>query len=308
MSISKTGHSFYKYQSDGGEAGENMVRELTIMNKKINMLELELSALGDKYDLAMKDRQILQEETEIMQRRLIAADKLISGLGSESVRWQEELKNLHVEKERLVGNCLMCAAFLSYTGPFSWEFRRSMVYDDWLEDLKAKEIPLTLPFKLEVNLSNDVEISTWNSEGLPPDELSVQNGILTTHASRFPLCIDPQEQALFWIKKREHPHNLKIVTFNDAYFLKQLEIAIKYGFPVLFQDVDNYIDPVIENVLEKNIKTQGGRSFVILGDKEVDYDPKFRMYLTTKIANPSFNPAVYAKATVINYTVTVSVS
>nr|CAD7461021.1 unnamed protein product [Timema tahoe] len=146
----------------------------------------------------------------------------------------------------------------------------------------------------------------WNSEGLPPDELSVQNGILTTRASRFPLCIDPQEQALFWIKKREHPHNLKIVTFNDADFLKQLEIAIKYGFPVLFQDVDNYIDPVIENVLEKNIKTQGGRSFVILGDKEVDYDPKFRMYLTTKIANPSFNPAVYAKATVINYTVTVS--
>nr|CAD7428943.1 unnamed protein product [Timema monikensis] len=307
-----------------------MVRELTIMNKKINMLEQELSALGEKYDLAMKDRQILQEETEIMQRRLIAADKLISGLGSESVscvnlcqllfqftsprseyspcgrRWQEELKNLHVEKERLVGNCLVCAAFLSYTGPFSWEFRRSMVYDDWLEDLKVKEIPLTLPFKLEVNLSNDVEISTWNSEGLPPDELSVQNGILTTHASRFPLCIDPQEQALFWIKKREQPHNLKIVTFNDADFLKQLEIAIKYGFPVLFQDVDNYIDPVIENVLEKNIKTQGGRSFVILGDKEVDYDPKFRMYLTTKIANPSFNPAVYAKATVINYTVTVS--
>nr|CAD7450237.1 unnamed protein product [Timema bartmani] len=137
-----------------------MVRELTIMNKKINTLELELSALGDKYDLAMKDRQILQEETEIMQRRLIAADKLISGLGSESVRWQEELKNLHVEKERLVGNCLVCAAFLSYTGPFSWEFRRSMVFDDWLEDLKVKEIPLTLPFKLEVNLSNDVEIST----------------------------------------------------------------------------------------------------------------------------------------------------
>ncbi|CAG2063671.1 unnamed protein product [Timema podura] len=65
---------------------DEMVRELTIMNKKINTLELELSALGDKYDLAMKDRQTLQEETEIMQRRLIAADKLISGLGSESVR------------------------------------------------------------------------------------------------------------------------------------------------------------------------------------------------------------------------------
>ena len=43
-------------------------------------------------------------------------------------------------------------------------------------------------------------------------------------------------------------------TFNDPDFLKQLELAIKYGFPFLFQDVDEYIDPIIDNVLEKNIK------------------------------------------------------
>ena len=43
-------------------------------------------------------------------------------------------------------------------------------------------------------------------------------------------------------------------TFNDPDFLKQLELAIKYGFPFLFKDVDEYIDPVIDNVLEKNIK------------------------------------------------------
>ena len=47
---------------------------------------------------------------------------------------------------------------------------------------------------------------------------------------------------------------LQIATFNDADFLKQLELAVKYGFPFLFKDVDEYIDPVIENVLEKNIK------------------------------------------------------
>ena len=94
----------------------------------------------------------------------------------------------------------------------------------------------------------------WTSESLPPDELSIQNGILTTRASRFPLCIDPQQQALNWIKKKEEANNLKVCTFNDPDFLKQLELAIKYGFPFLFKDVDEYIDPVIDNVLEKNIK------------------------------------------------------
>lgn len=100
-------------------------------------------------------------------------------------------------------------------------------------------------------LSTDVEISQWSSEKLPPDELSVQNGILTTKASRFPLCIDPQQQALNWIRKREEKH-LKVLSFNDKDYLKFLETAIRYGNPVLFQDVD-YIDPIIENILEKKV-------------------------------------------------------
>lgn len=181
-----------------------------------------------------------------------------------------------------------------------------MLIDDWLENIVKLEIPITLPFKLADILSNDVEISTWNSESLPPDELSIQNGILTNRASRFPLCIDPQQQASVWIKKRESGNSMKIISFNNSDFLKQLELSITHGIPVLFQDVDDYIDPVIDNVLERNVKYQSGREFIILGDKEVDYNKNFRMYLTTRLVNPNFDPSVYAKATVINFTVTLS--
>ena len=52
--------------------------------------------------------------------------------------------------------------------------------------------------------------------GLPQDELSVQNGILTTRSSRYPLCIDPQQQAVAWVKKKESKNNLKVSTFNEA--------------------------------------------------------------------------------------------
>ena len=51
-----------------------------------------------------------------------------------------------------------------------------------------------------------------------------------------------------------------------------------------------------------------GREFVMLGDKEVDYDPSFRLYLNTKLANPKYNPNVFGKSMVINYTVTLKVS
>ncbi|KAK5648316.1 hypothetical protein RI129_003208 [Pyrocoelia pectoralis] len=281
-------------------------KSLEKLQNEIAKLESDLAKLNEKYETAMKRKQELQEETDIMMRRLNAADRLISGLSSEQARWTVDLANLHIDQERLLGNCLLCSSFLSYTGPFSFEFRKNMVYEAWQNDIVEKEIPVTTPFRIEVHLTNDVEISKWNSENLPPDELSVQNGILTTQGSRFPLCIDPQQQALNWIKKREEKFNLKMLSFNDSDFLKYVDMAIKYGSSILFQDVDDYIDPVIDNVLEKNIKTVSGRVFVYLGDKEVDYDPNFRMYLTTKLANPAFNPAAYAKAVVINYMVTLS--
>uniref|UniRef100_A0A8B9JEG5 Dynein axonemal heavy chain 10 n=1 Tax=Astyanax mexicanus TaxID=7994 RepID=A0A8B9JEG5_ASTMX len=279
-------------------------RELEKIQSELEAIQKELGALGEKYSAAMGEKQLLQEEAQLMERRLIAADKLISGLGSENQRWTEDLEELKKKRVRLLGDCLISAAFLSYEGAFNWDFRNKMVYEAWQKDVLERGIPLSQPFRIESLLTDEVEISRWGSESLPPDELSVQNGILTTRASRFPMCIDPQQQALNWIKKKEEKNNLKISSFNDPDFLKQLEMAIKYGFPFLFQDVDEYIDPVIDNVLEKNVKGAEGRQVIVLGDKEVDYDPNFKLYLNTKLANPKYSPAVFGKAMVINYTVT----
>ncbi|XP_047348543.1 dynein axonemal heavy chain 10 isoform X3 [Vespa velutina] len=282
---------------------EKAQRALEKEERELKRIETIIKELNIKYESAMAERQKLQEETNLLQRRLIAADKLIGGLSSENIRWQKELKGLHEEEEKIIGNSLLSSGFLAYCGPFSYEFRNNMIYNDWLRSIIERKIPLSQPFNIQTQLSDDVEISKWTSEGLPPDELSVQNGILTLKASRFPLCIDPQQQALEWIKRKERNKNLKIISFADADFLKQVELAIKYGLPILFQDVDE-IDPVLYNVLSKNIQSIAGRTFVILGSKEVDYDPRFRIYLTTKMSNPDFNPAVYSKAIVINYTVT----
>ncbi|XP_044053526.1 dynein axonemal heavy chain 10 isoform X1 [Siniperca chuatsi] len=279
-------------------------RELERIQSELSDIQKELHALGEKYQAAIEEKQLLQEEAELMERRLIAADKLISGLSSENERWTQDLEELKQRRVRLLGDCLISAAFLSYVGAFSWDFRNEMVYQIWVKDVQERGIPLSQPYKMENLLTDEVEISRWGSEGLPPDELSVQNGILTTRGSRFPMCIDPQQQALNWIKKKEENNNLKISSFNDPDFLKQLEMAIKYGYPFLFQDVDEYIDPVIDNVLEKNVKGAEGRQVIMLGDKEVDYDPNFKLYLNTKLANPKYSPSVFGKAMVINYTVT----
>ena len=244
----------------------------------------------------------LKDKADIMERRLEAASKLIAGLGSERVRWGNDISTLKSKRERLLGDCLLTSSFLSYMGPFTFDFRYGMVYDSWLKDVTARNIPLSDNFKLETLLTNEVETTQWASEGLPSDELSIQNGILTTRASRFPLCIDPQMQAIQWIKKKEgKAMEGKIKTFNDSDFLKQIELAIQYGSPFLFENVDEYVDPVIDPVLERNVTVAAnGRVTIILGDKEVEWDSNFRMYMCSKLPNPHYGPEISGKTMIIN--------
>ncbi|KAA6378346.1 MAG: putative dynein heavy chain [Streblomastix strix] len=118
-----------------------------------------------------------------------------------------------------------------------------------------RRILLSQPYRVEQLLTDEVEMSQWANESLPGDELSVQNGILTAKASRFPLCIDPQEQAVKWIRIRESANELIQKSFNSD-FLPQLRRAIIFGRPILFENAEEYIDPILDTVLEKNILRQ----------------------------------------------------
>ncbi|WZN62121.1 heavy chain alpha of dynein [Chloropicon roscoffensis] len=181
-----------------------------------------------------------------------------------------------------------------------------MVYELWQDDIKEKSLPCSQPFRLEDILTSEVETTQWASEGLPGDELSIQNGILTTRSSRFPLCIDPQMQAITWIKKKEGKElEGKVKTFKDSDFLKKLELAITYGGPFLFENLDEYIDPVIDPVLNKQlVPNESGKLCITLGENEIEWDESFRLYMTSKVSNPSYGPEVGGRTSIINYSVT----
>lgn len=74
-------------------------------------------------------------------------------------RWAQELEELKQRRVRLLGDCLISAAFLSYEGAFSWDFRNEMVYEVWLKDVQERGIPSSQPFKIENLLTDEVEIS-----------------------------------------------------------------------------------------------------------------------------------------------------
>lgn len=101
------------------------------------------------------------------------------------------------------------------------------------------------------------------------------NGILTTLASRFPLCIDPQQQAVTWLKVREK-ESLKTATFLDGDFMQPLKLAIQYGKSFLFENVDETLDPMVDPILEQNTYVDGSQRMINIDDKAMPWDDNFR--------------------------------
>jgi dynein heavy chain len=174
------------------------------------------------------------------------------------------------------------------------------------QDLIDREIPVSEDLQLTQFLVDQATVGEWNLEGLPADDLSIQNGIMVTRSSRYPLMMDPQGQALKWIKSRE-PDLLKfdcIFTLNNPMLKDRLKFPLAEGLPCLIESIENEVDPMLDPILEKQIIVKGRAKIVIISDTECDYDDNFRLYMTSRLANPHFSPELAAKATIIDFTVT----
>lgn len=71
------------------------------------------------------------------------------------------------------------------------------------------------------------------------------------------------------------------------------------------QDVEK-IDPVLNSVLNKEIKKTGGRVLIWVGDQEIDFSPTFTMFMITRNSDAHFSPDLCSRVTFINFTVTQS--
>lgn len=94
-------------------------------------------------------------------------------------------------------------------------------------------------------------------------------------------------------------HILQIYSFRNY-----LEDCVSQGKPILIEDILEELDPVLDNILEKNYIKLGLNLKVKLGDKEIDIHPDFRIYITTKLPNPSYTPEIFARVSIIDFTVT----
>lgn len=72
----------------------------------------------------------------------------------------------------------------------------------------------------------------------------------------------------------------------------------------MIESIENELDPMLDPILEKQIIRKGRAARIKLGDQEIDYDDKFRLYMTSRLPNPHFSPELAAMTTIIDFTVT----
>jgi len=268
----------------------------------------EVAELDAELQQAQNKMNALKEDADAMQRKMEAANRLLLGLSGENARWTEDLKNFALRRKRLVGDVGSVCAFVTYCGPFNTEFRDKL-FDNFLTNTNKRHVPAHPKVDLVSFLVDQGTIGEWALEGLPSDILSVQNAIMVTRSSRYPLMVDPQGQANRWIRNREK-HRISqspstcITTLQNKNLKEQIEFTMGEGLCLLIENVENEVDPMLDPVLEKQIIKKGKNRFINVSDQNMDYNPKFTVYLTSRLPNPHFSPELSAKVTVIDFTVT----
>lgn len=88
---------------------------------------------------------IYKRELEDLQTKIDRGDKLITGLSGEKIRWEASLIELDDQYAKLVGDCILAAAFMSYCGPFPSDYRNNL-NQNWISTVEIEKIPFTTNF------------------------------------------------------------------------------------------------------------------------------------------------------------------
>lgn len=269
----------------------------------LKAVEERMAKLETTFKEMVIKKENLERQVESVSKQLVRAEQLIGSLGDEKDRWTQCAADLDLRLVAILGDVLISSGVVAYLGTFIKSFRDECVAS-WTTLCKEKGIPCSEVLRLSTTLGDAVKIRSWNLFGLPNDSFSIDNAIVMSNSSRWPLMIDPQAQANKWIKNMEKKRGLKVIKLSDGDYMRTLENAIQFGNPVLLENIGEELDPVLEPLLLQQTFKQGGVTCIRLGDSTIEYSPEFRLYMTTKLRNPHYLPELSTKVTLLNFMIT----
>ena len=283
---------------------DKVVADYDEIAKEIETLEKNIEQLKTQYDDSVTESNKIKEEITQVQNKVERSEKLLINLSSEKERWSKQMNEFKININNLLGDTFLSSSFLAYIG-FYDAFYRKYLKEKARQISKQNEIISSNDFDEVEWLTKANDKAIWQNCKLPNDNICLENATILQRFNRYPLIIDPAGQATEFIKTYYATKKLTSTTFTDSSFLKLLENALRFGYPILVQDVEK-IDPIMNSLLNKEIHKQSGRNLIRIGDQEIDFSLTFNMFMITRDSSCHFTPDLCSRVTFLNFTITPS--
>ena len=268
----------------------------------IGELEARIQQYKEEYAGLISETQAIKAEMEKVQSKVERSVTLLSSLESERDRWDNGSQRFEEQMSTIAGDVLLSAAFLAYSGYYDQQYR-DLLWQRWTNHLEQANIKFKPDLSLLEYLSTADDRLGWQSKALPSDDLCTENAIILKRFNRYPLVVDPTGQAATFIMNEYKDRKIAITSFLDEAFLKNLESALRFGTALLIQDVE-HLDPILNTVLNRELRRAGGRVLIRLGNQDIDFSPAFTIFLATRDPSIDFSPDICSRVTFVNFTMT----
>ena len=276
------------------------VFKLTYKEKKRLVEDQEdlLNGLKQQMQENNERKKEVFDETKFGQLKKKRGEDIVELFESEKKWWEGEKEKQDHYLDCLLGDLLLISGIICFLTSFSRRDREEAlrIFAEKLEEKEVKLSDNSTRIKLFIS---EMKIKQWEQKGLPSHEFYILTGLLLTISTRWPLIIDPEQQATNWIRKYEE--SVIMIDVNDKNLLDQVCQCIENGNVLILYNVIESIDSNLDNLVQKRIYKREGKQYVNIGDKAVLYNQSFKLYLTSKQEVMDFSSRLQSHVTIINF-------
>ncbi|KOX76673.1 Cytoplasmic dynein 2 heavy chain 1 [Melipona quadrifasciata] len=217
----------------------------------LNTVESRVAQLQEELAERSRGAAALQLRAEATEARLATARALLQKLDTEHRDWQAQLEELTSRKEKLDVEAANVASLL--------------VYENLGKDDKWKKSAIDL-------LITERERLLWRAQGLPADTGSLVGASCALRGPLVPIFIDPSGVAVSWLKNNV-ASRMEVAKPEDAKFLTTLELAVRFGKPLLVEELVEFPSILLPLLRGRPLK---------LGERTLPAPQGFKLFLATR--------------------------
>lgn len=274
--------------------------KLIAVDSMITDLQNEIETYKLRYSESIRDIESIKMEMKTVELKVTRSIKLLDSLKSERIRWKSNIDQYEEESRFFIGDLILNSIFTTHCGNLI-EIKRVEFVKHIMLTLDDYGIQYDPKYEVLTKLSNPTSILEWQNNNLPNDNQFLENVSLlnTEYYKSYPILIDPTGQMIEFLNKSIK--SLVVTSFLDDGYVQKLENCIKFGGSILIKNGECY-DPILNRLIGNDVTLLGGgRQLVKIGDREIDFDSRFKLFIHTKDATIKLFPFLQNRVKLLNF-------